>query len=471
MEQNTSLFEGETRALRVLYKCNQVLQRRDVPVHAVLEEIVQLLPNSWQDIDSTCARIVVAEMEFATPNYVQTSDVECFQFTSKDGLQGRLEVAYAAGSKTTNEQRSKEKELHTMLADMISIYLSRRFDEDIVRKAESNQRAMVDNTNFIVWSVNRDYQLISFNKPFANIIKHRFGTTPQVGQRLTDGIDRLNRLRDEWSPLYDKALGGETFKITWGFNEVYHEYTLNPIIEDAKVIGATIFGEDITERLRLEKEMQIMNKRLAESRLMAIRAAMNPHFIFNCLNSIQYYIMENDQRSAVKYLSKFSKLIRATLDNSVHSKGRLSAAIDLIILYVELETLRFEGKFDFKLEIDPSVDIESIEIPSLLIQPYVENAIVHGLNNKKDKGSLRISFALQEKMLYIEVEDDGVGRKAAAEVKKSSQPEHRSLGVMLTEERLKLINGETGALVETVDLERKGVPSGTLVKILVKVVE
>ncbi len=124
---------------------------------------------------------------------------------------------------------------------------------------------------------------------------------------------------------------------------------LTLIIEKGRVIGVTIFGEDISERVRLEQEMLSINKRLAETRLMAIRAAMNPHFIFNCLNSIQYYIMENDQRSAVKYLSKFSKLIRATLDNSVLSKGRLAPAIEMIRLYVDLESLRFEDKFDLHI--------------------------------------------------------------------------------------------------------------------------
>ncbi|MGC3943716.1 MAG: histidine kinase [Chryseolinea sp.] len=471
MDKEALRIEREMRALSVLFKCSQALQSRDVAIHKILDEIVQLLPESWHDATSARARIVLAEMEFATPDFALTSSTDRFQFTSKDGLLGFLEVAYTDQSHVGAWQRLTERDLHTMISGMIGTFLNRRFDEDIVRKAEANQRAMIDNTNFIVWSVNRKYELISFNKPFADIIKFRFGTTPQIGQRLTDGIDRLNGLRDEWSPIYEKALSGETFKINWGFKDIYHEYTLNPIIENHKVIGASIFGEDITDRLRLEKEMLDINKRLAESRLMAIRAAMNPHFIFNCLNSIQYYIMENDKRSAVKYLSKFSKLIRATLDNSVHSKGSLSGAIDLIKLYVELEALRFEGKFELKLQVDPSVNRETVEIPSLLIQPYIENAIVHGLTNKEGEGTLRVSFALQGPMLLIEVEDDGIGRKAAAELKKVAHPEHRSLGAMLTEERLRLINGVTGTVVETLDLEKDGVPSGTLVKLFVKITE
>ncbi len=162
------------------------------------------------------------------------------------------------------------------------------------------------------------------------------------------------------------------------------EYSLSPIVEDGRIIGVSVFGEDISERLKLQEEMLAVNKQLGELRLMALRSAMNPHFIFNCLNSIQYYIMEKDQMNAVKYLSTFSKLIRSILNHSVKSKVRLAEELEMLRHYIQLESLRFEDKFDVEIHVDPTIDVESVEIPSMLIQPYVENAILHGLYNKRE---------------------------------------------------------------------------------------
>jgi LytS/YehU family sensor histidine kinase len=229
----------------------------------------------------------------------------------------------------------------------------------------------------------------------------------------------------------------------------------------------SVFAEDVTERIEKEKELVNANKTIGELKLMALRSVMNPHFIFNALNSIQYFIAKNDRLNAINYLSTFSKLIRGILTNSVNNKVKLSDEIELLNHYVNLELLRFDNKFEFILAIDPALDVDSIEIPSLLIQPYVENAILHGLYNKTAKGTLRISVHEDREFVLFEIEDDGVGRETAQKLRQQNFPQHKSMGTVLTEERLKLINLEEKASYEIIDLFSGGKSSGTLVKIWV----
>ncbi|HEY5823229.1 MAG TPA: histidine kinase, partial [Cyclobacteriaceae bacterium] len=216
-----------------------------------------------------------------------------------------------------------------------------------------------------------------------------------------------------------------------------------------------------------ENELNALQKQIGDLKLMALRAAMNPHFIFNTLNSIQYYIMENDQRNAVDYLSTFSKLIRGILNNSVNSKIKLIDELEMLNHYVRLEQMRFEGKFDFLLEVDPEIDTQNIELPSMLIQPYVENAIIHGLCNKIMKGTLRIRVYETEQNIVFEIEDNGIGRQASRKLHEQNLHRHKSFGTVITEERLKLINAQRNVCYEIIDLEIEGHPAGTKVKIWV----
>ncbi len=143
----------------------------------------------------------------------------------------------------------------------------------------------------------------------------------------------------------------------------------------------------MTHRKARDRELVEANKKIGELKLMALRSVMSPHFIFNVLNSIQYFIARNDRLNAINYLSTFSKLVRSILTHSVDNKIKLAEEIEMLTNYVQLEMTRFENKFDFNLFVDEGLEVESIVIPSLLIQPYVENAILHGLYNKKEKGN------------------------------------------------------------------------------------
>ena len=166
---------------------------------------------------------------------------------------------------------------------------------------------------------------------------------------------------------------------------------------------------------------------------------MNPHFIFNSLNSINMFILENNKLQASEYLSKFSKLIRLILQNSQEAVIPLEKELEALQLYLELESLRFEQKFEYKISIDDEVDTGVLKVPPLIIQPYAENAIWHGLMHKKEKGHLDIEVYTENEMLFYRITDDGIGRKKAAELKSKSASAHKSMGMRITKDRLAML--------------------------------
>jgi len=221
---------------------------------------------------------------------------------------------------------------------------------------------------------------------------------------------------------------------------------------------------------QIEKTQQIkteFNKKIAETRMEALRAQMNPHFIFNCLNSINRYIVKNDIKTSSLYLTRFAKLMRLVLDNSKHKKITLTNEIEALKLYIEMEMFRFEQKFTFDLHIDPNVEMDTIEVPPLIIQPYVENAIWHGLLHKENQGNLRITLHQTDECLLISIQDNGIGRVKAQEYKNANTPTRKSEGMKLTEERLNSQDENKFENVsEIIDLyDDAGQPAGTLVNI------
>jgi len=173
----------------------------------------------------------------------------------------------------------------------------------------------------------------------------------------------------------------------------------------------------------------------------SLRQQMNPHFIFNTLNSIQLYILEKDPISSHKYLTKFARLMRMTLDNSLSHTIPLHDEIEALKLYLDLEKLRLEDRFEYSIDFDRSSSILTYKIPTLLIQPYVENAIWHGLSLKKDLlGSLRIRLIDDETTITCIIEDNGVGRKKAEEVRQMRNKDHKSRGSQITQQRIDLLS-------------------------------
>jgi ligand-binding sensor domain-containing protein len=247
-------------------------------------------------------------------------------------------------------------------------------------------------------------------------------------------------------------------------------------------IGAVFLFFKLREnRIRKEQARQTaINKQIAEIRMIALRGQMNPHFIFNSLNSIQHFITTRDKEEALNYLSKFSKLIRKILENSRENTVSISNEVQLLELYIQLEQLRFGNKFDYHIAIDENIDMENTEIPPLLIQPYIENAILHGLINKNGKGDLWLSLERNNGMLICKIEDNGIGRARSQEIEQGKVSRHRSLGIKVTEERIsglfELLDYKMEVITE--DLfelkqasEEKPQPAGTRVTISIPVKE
>ena len=184
----------------------------------------------------------------------------------------------------------------------------------------------------------------------------------------------------------------------------------------------------------------------------ALRSQMNPHFIFNSLNSIQKYIWENKKEDASEYLIKFARLIRLVLENSLHTSVKLFDELAALRLYIEMEHRRNNQKFDYSLIVSDNVDEEKTFITPLLLQPYVENAIWHGLSQKEERGKLSVFIERNEIALICIIEDDGIGRKRAAEIQ-LNKINKTSLAMNISSERIAWLQKDTGntAAVEIMD--------------------
>jgi hypothetical protein len=189
--------------------------------------------------------------------------------------------------------------------------------------------------------------------------------------------------------------------------------------------------------IRLTRSRQKADKLVA---LQSLTGQMNPHFIFNALNSVNEYIGNNDERSANRYLTSFSKLMRQVMDDSRKSFIPFQEELEMLQLYLQLEHARFEDRFNFKVELDPAFDCTLYDIPPMLIQPYIENAIWHGLRYRKEKGELSIQISGDATQLRIAIVDNGIGMEQSKALKTPNQKKQKSLAMRNTETRIRLID-------------------------------
>ncbi|MEX0290126.1 MAG: tetratricopeptide repeat protein [Flavobacteriaceae bacterium] len=232
------------------------------------------------------------------------------------------------------------------------------------------------------------------------------------------------------------------------------------------LLGLTLTGLAAFFFYRSNKQQKLANNLLA---LKSLRSQMNPHFIFNALNSVNNYIAKSDERSANRYLSEFSTLMRAVLENSEEDFIPLSKELELLELYVKLEHSRFPEKFDYDISIDKGIDIEAFKIPPMLLQPYIENAIWHGLRYKEEKGFLKIALNQRSKgMIEILITDNGIGRKRSAELKTMNQKKQKSKGMGNIKKRISILNDmyKDKVTVNIKDLEKD--ETGTSVMLTLK---
>ncbi|MES2777646.1 MAG: histidine kinase [Bacteroidota bacterium] len=235
-------------------------------------------------------------------------------------------------------------------------------------------------------------------------------------------------------------------------------------------ISSNKIAEAKAEALARENEIKLLeiNKLLAESQLMALRAQMNPHFVFNCLNSIQECIVTQKYGEASNYLNKFSKLFRMVLNNSGQDLVTIDSEKETLELYLALEAMRFEKSFSYTFEVDEELETDEILIPSMLLQPYVENALWHGLMHKDGERTLAVSFTrMSEDVFECVIDDNGIGRKKALEIKEqqSKTKRHESKGMRISKDRLDLLELQGNhAQINIVDkYNEEGIAIGTKV--------
>jgi len=198
-----------------------------------------------------------------------------------------------------------------------------------------------------------------------------------------------------------------------------------------------------------EKEQAMLNQRFADLEQKALRSQMNPHFIFNCLNSIQQYVAERDITGANNFITDFSRLIRMTLDLSTNTLINMSDEIEYITTYLKIEKARLENQFDYSVKTDNTLNLHEIYLPPLLLQPYVENSIRHGIKYKKDKNGM-VCISVQKKGVYIlvSIEDNGIGRAAAQQYKSQYHIQYQSKGMSINNDRIDILNSYNDKKIE-----------------------
>lgn len=221
-------------------------------------------------------------------------------------------------------------------------------------------------------------------------------------------------------------------------------------------------------RIRYLKRQAMIKNRLVLSQLTALKAQMNPHFMYNTLSSIQDFIWQNDTKNSSYYLGRFSLLMRKILDASDSSKISLEEEVEILNLYLEMEQLRFGASFSYELTVSEEIDLHEAEIPAMIIQPFIENAIKHGLLHKLGEKKLKIHFDVRNNELHCRIVDNGIGRVKAAEIKRRQAAQHRSFATNATQKRIDLLSLYDDSMysVSILDLYKNGEASGTQVDLI-----
>ena len=322
------------------------------------------------------------------------------------------------------------------------IYLSSMMANKIPQRVMGNHWEFAHDQN----SITLGFDVLAFKNQKHDILKYKFKEGAAALTGTADNELHFNNLSPDTYDLEVYAVNNDgvksapiniVFTIQKPFWKEYWFVALCILLTttflylSVKRIIASVRAKEL--------EKTKTNTLIAQSQLSALQAQMNPHFIFNAISSIQNYILKNDEKAAYNYLAKFGKLIRMVLNNSRESTLSLAQELETLELYVQLEQLRFKDSFAFELVIDEAVDTFNTHLPTMFIQPYVENAIWHGLMNLENTrdGILKVEISVDGGLLTIVVEDNGIGRQRSESFKRDAL--HHSVGMQLTEQRLKTI--------------------------------
>lgn len=283
----------------------------------------------------------------------------------------------------------------------------------------------------------------------------------RFGKKIADNQNRIASLEK------DKNLSDSLINLAVKDQELVEERNkTQQIIIYSLMVGIVLMFILASLLLKNNKQQKLANNLLA---LKSMRSQMNPHFIFNALNSVNSFIAVNDERNANRYLSEFSVLMRSVLENSDEDFIPFTKEVELIELYVKLEHNRFKDKFEYTITVDESIALEEFSIPPMLLQPYIENAIWHGLRYKEESGTLKIEVRnIGDDSISVVIEDDGVGREKSMELKTKNQLKQKSKGMNTIQKRIDILNDmyQDRVDVQVSDVFEDG--SGTKVELILK---
>ncbi|HEY0743827.1 MAG TPA: histidine kinase [Chryseosolibacter sp.] len=328
---------------------------------------------------------------------------------------------------------------------------------DTINNPKDQAKAFLSLANLYEKNGRTDKALNAFKRYSQSVNKAEL----QNQMKLAERADLIRKQREIEELSKDVALGQseETLAQATVFRQQLVIYGLLLIIVIIAVTSYFIYKN--------AQASKIANQMLA---LKSLRSQMNPHFIFNALNSVNQFVAKNDERTTNKFLSDFSRLMRLVMENSQEDFIPLHKEQEIISLYLKLEHYRFRDKFDYTITIDENVNAETVEIPPMLIQPYIENAVWHGLRYKDTKGHLQLIMRKVSDGLQVEIVDDGIGRKRSAQLKTENQKKQNSTGLKNIEQRLSIINKvyKSGYTVSIEDVDR---PSETGTRVIINVPE
>lgn len=255
-------------------------------------------------------------------------------------------------------------------------------------------------------------------------------------------LQQYNNIKSEYD-ISDSEKKLEKLENLFNLAKAENELKEDTIQRNRLLITCLISGLVVVVLITILLIQQVLlrsHRKIAELSQENLRSQMNPHFIFNILNSIHSFLLKNDSKSSSRYLLKFSHLLRLTLDNSSSKLASVSDELEALKLYLELESMRFNNRLEYEIIVDEEIDPLMFKIPPLLLQPYVENSIIHGLQNKNGKGKIEIRLDYKNEGLHCSITDNGIGRKKAEQLKKERGINHKSYGSKITETRLHLLN-------------------------------
>lgn len=315
--------------------------------------------------------------------------------------------------------------------------------EEMIDELQGDVLQLPHNRN----NVNLRFALLDYSGPAKNQYQYKLHPFDEEWKQ-TDGRSPMANYTNLPPAQYQFFLKASSDGVHWQDHSGEIRFAIRPAIWQRPWFIPVLFGFATTilflilylvfrSKLKKEKRKMEVEKKIASLELKALQAQMNPHFIFNAVNSIQHFMLKGDMLAANDYLTRFARLMRFFLEASIEKKVLLKDEIEMLKLYLELEALRFDSAFDFEINCP---DLTAMEIPTMLIQPYVENAIHHGLATKKGKGHLKLDIKTKDNKLIIHIDDNGIGRQNARKLKNIFDGDRKSRAMELMAERMEMTN-------------------------------